>query len=131
MKKSAGDNEALKTQIATLQADNQKKDTEYQAQLKDVTLSNAIKLALTGKVHDEGLVAGLFDKSKLILSDDGKITGLDEQLKGLQEGKAFLFKQEDTTTTTVPGFKVGADGTTGGGANINTQLDAIFGNTTK
>ena len=37
-------------------------------------------------------MAGLFDKTKLILSADGKVTGLDEQVKALQEGKAFLFK---------------------------------------
>ncbi|AGK95624.1 phage scaffolding protein [Clostridium pasteurianum] len=132
LKKSAGDNEELKNQIATLQADNATKEQEYQGQLKDLQLSNAIKLSIAGKVQDEGIVSGLIDKSKLILGDDGKVTGLDEQLKGLQESKAFLFKQEDTTNTTIPGFKLGADGSgSGGAANINTQLDAIFGNETK
>lgn len=130
LKKSAGDNETLKAQIATLQADNTAKEQKYQADLKDLTLNNAIKLAITGKVHDETLAAGLFDKTKLILGDDGKVTGLDEQLKGLQESKAFLFKQEDPNNNN-NGFKLGADGSGGSGANINAQLDAIFGNTTK
>jgi len=40
------------------------------------------------------LVAGLVDKSKLILSEDGKVTGIEEQLKTLKETKSFLFKQE-------------------------------------
>jgi hypothetical protein len=113
LKKSAGDNEELKTQIANLQTENQEKETKYQEQLKDLQLSNAIKLSVAGKVQDEDIVSGLIDKSKLILNDDGKVTGLDEQLKGLKESKAFLFKQEDTTNTKtdiLPGFHVGADG---------------------
>lgn len=112
LKTSAGDNEALKTQIATLQADNTAKDKKYQDDLKDLKITNAVKLAIAGKVHDEDLVAGLFDKTKLILSDDGKITGLDEQMKGLKEGKAFLFKEEKPADPAEPkpGFKIGADG---------------------
>jgi signal-transduction protein with cAMP-binding, CBS, and nucleotidyltransferase domain len=110
LKNSAGDNEALKTQITTLQADNVKKDQDYQAKLKDLQISNAIKLAVTDKAQDADLVAGLFDKTKLILGDDGKITGLDEQLKTLKESKAFLFKAETKPNEPKPGFKIGADG---------------------
>ncbi|MFL0245520.1 phage scaffolding protein [Candidatus Clostridium stratigraminis] len=129
LKKSAGDNETLKAQIATLQADNTAKEQKYQADLKDMTLNNAIKLAIASKVHDEDLAAGLFDKSKLILSDDGKVTGLDEQIKTLGETKKFLFKED--TTQPKPGFKLGGGGNgNGGGATIDTQLASIFGNNT-
>lgn len=96
LKKSAGTNEELKTQIATLQADNKAKDTEYQNKIKDLTVTNAIKLAISEKAQDVDLVAGLFDKEKLIVSEDGKITGLDEQLKTLQTEKSFLFKTGQT-----------------------------------
>lgn len=109
LKKSTGDAEALKKQIEDLQKDNKTKDETYQADLKELKLSNAIKLAIAGKAQDADLVAGLFDKSKLILGDDGKITGLDDQLKGLQESKKFLFKEEQQQQQT--GFnKVGVDG---------------------
>lgn len=109
LKKSTGDAAALTKQIEELQKDNKSKDEQYQKDLKELKLTNAIKLAIAGKAQDEDLVAGLFDKSKLLLGDDGKITGLDEQLKVLQENKKFLFKEE--TTETKPGFnKVGADG---------------------
>lgn len=100
LKKSAGDNATLKQQIEELQNDNKKKDEEYQAELKDLRLTNAIKLAITDSAQDVDLVTGLIDKSKLILSDDGKITGLDEQINGLKEGKSFLFKQEESTSDT-------------------------------
>lgn len=114
LKKSTGDAEALKKQIETLQNDNKAKDEQYQKDMKDLKLTNAIKLAVAGKAHDEDLVAGLIDKSKLILGEDGKVTGLDDQLKGLQESKKFLFKEEQQQQQT-GGFKsVGADG---GGQN--------------
>lgn len=124
LKKAAGASEELKKQIETLQGENKKTTEEYQAQLKDLTLTNAIKMALAGKVHDESLVAGLFDKSKLVV-DGEKIVGLDEQLKTLKESKGFLFKTEEKK----PGFQVGNDGSGGTGSVSNEQLSAIFGNT--
>lgn len=103
LKKSNGDADALKKQIETLQTDNKAKDETHQSELKELKLTNAIKLAIAGKVHDEDLAVGLFDKTKLILGDDGKITGLDEQLKTMQESKKFLFKEE-TPGAPKPGF---------------------------
>ena len=61
-------------------------------------LTNAIKLSIGAVAQDSDLVAGLIDKTKLILNDDGKVTGLDEQLKSLKETKAFLFKQEEKSS---------------------------------
>ena len=82
----------LQQKIEELQAANKTAKTEYETKLKDLQLIGAIKLAVAEKAHDVDLVAGLFDKTKLILSADGKVTGLDEQLKVLQKDKAFLFK---------------------------------------
>jgi ferritin len=113
LKKSAGDNETLTQQINDLQADNKKKADEYQSTLEDLKITNAIKLAINGNVHDNDLVAGMVDKTKLLMSDDGKITGLDEQLKALKENKAFLFKQEGNKAGFVP--KVGGGGQGGEG----------------
>lgn len=99
LKKSVGDNATLKQQIETLQADNKKKDEDYQAELKDLKLTNAIKLAIADSAQDVDLVSGLIDKTKLILSDDGKVTGLEEQVTGLKESKSFLFKSVDENNT--------------------------------
>ena len=108
LKKSSGASEDLKKQIETLQADNKAAADKYAADLKELTLTNAIKTVLAGRVHDEGLVAGLFDKSKLVIDGD-KVVGLEEQLKGLQADKAFLFKP-DTQQQQKPGFQVGGGG---------------------
>lgn len=114
LKKSSGDNETLKTQIETLQNDNKAAKEKFESDLKDLQLSNAIKLAIADKAQDADLVASQIDKTKLILSDDGKVTGLDEQLKDLQTNKAFLFKPVETTSNEAKppeGFKIGADNT--------------------
>ncbi|MFQ7001810.1 MAG: phage scaffolding protein [Clostridium sp.] len=110
IKKNAGDNEELKKQIETLQNENKTSKEKYEAELKDLQISNAIKLAISDKAQDSDLVVSLFDKTKLILSEDGKITGLDEQLKALKEGKPFLFKEEKTTEPPNQGFKFGVQG---------------------
>ncbi|MNW40114.1 Phage minor structural protein GP20 [compost metagenome] len=126
--KTAGLSEELKQQIETLTSENTAAAEKHAAELKELQLTNAIKSALTGKVHDESLVAGLFEKGKLVVDGD-KVVGLDEQLKTLQESKAFLFKAEDGKQT---GFQVGgAGGGSGGAAGTNEQLESIFGITTQ
>lgn len=93
LKKAGGDKEALQNQITELQAENKAAKEKYEADMKELKLSTAIKVAVAGSAHDTDIVAGLMDKSKLILSDDGKVSGLDEQLKTIKETKPFLFKE--------------------------------------
>jgi len=126
LKKSAGASEDLKQQIQTLQEENKKAKEKYEADLRDLTLTNAIKLAVAGKVHDEDLVAGLIDKEKLVIDGD-RVVGLEDQLKSLQESKAFLFKPAEGEDK--PGFqpKVGSDGK-GTDKATDEVLAQIFGN---
>lgn len=96
LKKSAGDNATLKEQIENLQKENKAAKEKYEADLKEMQLSTAVKLALAGKVHDPDIVASLLDKSKIEIDENGTIkTGLDDQIKALRESKAFLFVQEN------------------------------------
>lgn len=97
------DAEGLQTKITELQEANKEAEKKYQEQIKEERANNAIKLALNGKVHDDSLVAGLVDKTKIIVNDDGTVTGLEEQLKTIKEGKAFLFKEEKAPDPK-PGF---------------------------
>lgn len=94
LKDSEGNVDDLKEQIKKLQADNKAATLKAEADMKALRLSTAIKLAIGDTAQDVDLVANLVDTSKLILSDDGKVTGLDEQLKSLKTEKSFLFKPE-------------------------------------
>ncbi|MEK3796121.1 phage scaffolding protein [Paenibacillus sp. FSL R7-0204] len=127
LSKDAGASEGLKAEIARLQGENKTAAEKYAADLKDMTLTNAITAALNGKVHNEKVVTGMIDKNKLVIGDDGKVVGLDEQLKGLQTSDAYLFKPEEKGGGT-GGFRVGGGGSAGGaGAATNEQLASIFG----
>lgn len=105
IKKSSGDNEELKKQIEALQTENKTAREKYDADMKELKLSTAIKLALGDSAHDADLVTGLFDKGKLILGEDGKVTGLDDQLKAIKKDKAFLFKEDKAPQQQIKGGK--------------------------
>ena len=92
LKKSSGDNAELKKQIEELQKANKEEAGKHAEELKELRLTNAIKLSVAGKVHDEDMAAALFDRTKLVLTEDGKVAGLEEQLKTIRESKSFLFK---------------------------------------
>ena len=96
LKKSSGDNAELKKQIETLQEANKTEAKKHADEMKEIRLTSAIKLAIAGKVHGEDMAAALFDRSKLILAEDGKVSGLNEQLESIRKDKAFLFKDGDS-----------------------------------
>ena len=90
LKASAGDNEELKKQIETLQADNKAKDEAHAKELLDLTDAK--------------------------LGDDGTVKGLAEQITKLKadEGSKFMFNATEQTTTqqqTFTGFQPGTSTT--------------------
>lgn len=112
LKNSTGDVEAMKQQIATLQADNKAKDDAHAAEIKQLKIDAAIDSALaTAKAKNNTAVKALLkDLDKAELADDGTIKGLAEQIEALQKSDAYLF---DTTTkkkTQVKGAKPGESG---------------------
>lgn len=110
LKKSSGDNAELKKQIETLQETNKSEAKKHADEMKELRLTSAIKLAITGKVHDEDMAAALFDRTRLVLAEDGSVSGLNEQLESIRKEKAFLFKEgegngQGTGTKGKPGYK--------------------------
>lgn len=99
LKKGAEDNAELAQKYADLETKYKGAKAEYEQQIKDTNLNHAVDMALTGKVHDAGIVRGLLDRTKLTLDEQGQLGGLDEQLKGLSESKPFLFIPDQATGT--------------------------------
>ena len=124
----------LQAEIIRLQGENKTAKETYEAELKDLTLTNAIKLAISGKVHDEDIVSQLIDKEKVIIGNEGKIVGLDEQINTLKEGKAFLFKEEPADPNNpnpTSGFKKIGNPPPNEPAAMENAIAAAFGNTTQ
>lgn len=101
LEKSAGDNEELKRQIAGLQEANKQAKADFEKQVKEIRLDSAIKSAITN-AHDSNLVATLIDRSKLVMADDGTLSGIKEQLETIQKEKSFLFKSANGGTGYAP-----------------------------
>lgn len=100
LKKAAEGNEDLTQQLADLQTKFDEAKTNSENQLSEQQKDFAIKLALKeAKALDEDIVLGQLDKNSIKIMD-GKLQGFDEQVKGLQKSKAFLFQQAPDPTPT-------------------------------
>ena len=86
LKNSTGDVEALREQIATLQADNKTKDETHAAEIKQLKIDSAVLTALTGaKAKNNAAVKALLkDLDKAEFAEDGTIKGLAEQIEVLK-----------------------------------------------
>lgn len=102
LKKNTGDAEALKAEIQKIQDENKNKETEYTNNIKKLKVDNAVELALIGaKAKNTKAVKALLNLENLEIGEDGKVKGLEDQIKNLtkDEGTAFLFEVESETET--------------------------------
>lgn len=105
LKKSSGDNEALKTQIANMQKDNAEAIKAKDAEIAKIRLENAVEKTLAeSKAKNFKAVMALLNLEGAELDDDGTVKGLVEQINKLKadEGTSFLF-DASTKQTTVKG----------------------------
>ena len=77
-------------------------ESKYNADIAALKLDKSLELSLAGaKARDVDIVKSQLDSSLLKLDDDGKITGLTEQLDKLKADKAFLFADGDEPTARI------------------------------
>lgn len=95
------DYDDLLQQLDQEKTDSAKKLNDYKF---SVELSRAFGVA--GVVDEVSTKANL-DMDKIKLCEDGKITGLDEQLTGLKETKPYLFKAENPPKLSLGGSTPG------------------------
>ncbi len=115
LKSASGDTDALKKQIEDLQKQNAAAKTEYEKQLAQMQLENAVDKALTSagaknNTAARALLAGFIADAKL--SPDGTVKGLAAEIESLAKNAdtAFLFKEKNST----PPITGMAPGTAGG-----------------
>lgn len=124
LKKSGADAAALQEQITQLQADNAAKDQAHAEEIQKIKMDNALDKALTdAKAINPATVKPLLAAfmEKATLDDDGTIRGLADEIGKLAkaEGTSFLFKADDTTTTsTISGASPA------GGSSVNPTTKA-------
>ena len=82
--KKDGSVEDLKNQLEAAQEANKKAKKEHDAEIANMKFDTAIEKALANAIHPD-LLSGKIDRTKLKLSNDGSVTGLDEQVKVLKE----------------------------------------------
>lgn len=88
--KKAKGNEDLEKTIKDLQDANATTKADYESKLKDITISSAIQSKLTDTKYAD-LLTGKFDRTKLSISADGTVLGIDEQLTSIKETYKDLF----------------------------------------
>lgn len=101
LEKQSADTTTLQADLSALKEKYEAETKAHEEAMQKLTLDAEIKLALADKVHDIDIVLGQVDRDALKFAD-GKLTGLDDQIKQLQADKAFLFKNPETPSTPQP-----------------------------
>lgn len=84
-----GDNQELKDKLANYGKEN----TQYKADMKELKLNNAVKLAVAKDANDADDILAFINKGELELQDDGNVKGLDKAIESLKESKPYLFAE--------------------------------------
>lgn len=88
LEKEAGLSESLKLQIE----DYKSKVADKDKQIEKIQYEAKLEVALnSSNARNVKALKGLLDMEKIVLGEDGNITGLDEQLEALKESDGYLF----------------------------------------
>ena len=94
LKKAAKGSEELEKKVKELQDNAAASKAKYEKQINDIQLNHAIDTALReAKAKNAKAVRSLLDMNDIVL-DDGKVKGLDKQIKKLQEAEDSKFRFE-------------------------------------
>src|SRR5690625_3003388 len=94
LKDKAKDRQELTQQIAELQQKNEDTATQYQEQMDKQAKDFAVETALRdAKAKNPKIAKNALDLEAITMKD-GKLIGIDEQLKSIQESDAYLFGED-------------------------------------
>lgn len=121
LKATAGDNEALKTQIADLQAENTKTKEAHESEMTQLKVDFAVEKALTSAgAKNLKAVRALLELEDAKFDKEGNVKGLAEQIEKLTTGEdtKFLFNVQQPSQT-FKGFQPGASSQQKPGAEVD------------
>lgn len=122
LKANAGDNEALKRQIAELQSENATANQAHEAEMARLKVDFAVEKALSGaNAKNVKAVKALLELEDAKLDKEGNVKGLKEQIDRLTaaEDTKFLFDNEQRQT--FRGFQPGMSARQKPGADVDTS----------
>lgn len=123
LKKNNGDNEALQTKVKEYENTIKTQKGDYDTKVRNLTLDSAINNTLNkAKAKHSDLLASKFDRDKLVINEDGSVSGLDDQLKGLKENYKDLFQEKISGQTPA---------NPEGGSAQNNTYEALMANSDK
>lgn len=95
--------EELQKQLEKAVNDAKEREAQFNADLASMQKTNAVKLALkdSGTVNTE-LLFGQVNMDNVIIQDDGKISGLDDQLATFKETMPYLFQEAEPAKPAKP-----------------------------
>ncbi|GAB2022071.1 hypothetical protein RyT2_11450 [Pseudolactococcus yaeyamensis] len=125
-KKSDEQSAETKKALEDLQGKFETLKTEKDAELAQLQKNNAVALALkdTGTL-DSDLLFGQLNLEKIVIQDDGKVSGLDDQVASIKESKPFLFAQEKAPDPQQPSIFVGGNPAGDAGGKSSDPFQAI------
>lgn len=109
LKAANKDNETLQATIKTHENTIGTMKTDYENRIRDLAINSAIQAKLTDTKYAD-LLAGKFDRTKLSVTAEGSVVGIDEQLTTIKEAYKDLF------TPNVTGRQPNNTGGSGSGA---------------
>lgn len=120
----------LQKQLEKAVNDAKERENQFNSDLASIQKTNAVKMAL----KDSGTVNSdiLFDQlniDNVIIQDDGKISGLDDQVEAFKESMPYLFQDANNSINTAPPkFTPGGNPPAGntGGDNNAAAFEAAF-----
>ena len=96
LKGKAGLSDEYKAQIDKLKEEAKKAEEAHKATITKMKRDSAIDSALaSAKARNSKAVRALLDEGKLVLNEDGTLSGLKEQIEAVKKENAFLFDSSD------------------------------------
>ena len=127
LKEKGNLSDEYKTQIDQLKASLEQKDKDYKAEIAGMRKSSAIEKALAeAKAREAKAVMPYLDQAKILVNDDGSVTGLKEQLEAVKKDHAFLFEEENIDPDNNSHGKPFWGSGSGGGGGSDDLKNAMF-----